>query len=411
MFSNCKDNKMSFLAALPLIGEVAAEVGITTTEITGSSTLGTAAQGGVLAEAGKVVNDASKSAVDLVFGEGSYDSVKNYVEDNYTKLKNEAALVSNLNQTGDQNAFIKKYTEEKRKEQAAKEKQLSDKTNKAPLSEGTSKFIKDFSGLASTGNYDLHNEIEHTNFLQSALDTMARINPLYALISSKISNRLTDFVIPNNPEYKRVSSIYTGAGLENVKLNGSFFSLTDETGAQQVWFKNYNNYAVVSPIFGIWCGINSSNNSLPLTGIIDGKEHQSYLDKISYAHDVGYHDLGSFNEFSDYQIISRAKYGIDNNLYVFPGEEVIAKTAIAYFSTLGSMMRMFFGPGKNELKTPLITEIHNEVYPDDEPISPELINVIQETVTQEVKNNAVGNMATNSLALQYALQNLEVQLD
>ena len=402
---------MAFAPAIPLIAELAGTIGAEVAGLTGSELLGTAAQGGVLGAVEQAVESGSKTIVDNIFGEGSFENLETFVSSNYTNYKNELELLGQLNQ-GEINsqAFVKKYDEEQQRIKHAEEIKAQVKSNQAPLSEGVSKYMSDFSSLASTGGYNvMQPTIQNNSVISNVLNTMSKINPLYSYISSKLVGKLADFVIPDSPEYIRVSSIYTGAGIGQASFreNGNGFDIFnyDEIGEEQVWkLPEYNTYTVVPPVWGVWTGINSPNNSLPIGGVVDGKEQQSYLDRIAMLHDIGYHDIGSFNEFSDYQLISRAKYGKDNGLYVFPGEEAIATSAIAYFSTLGVMVRKFFGP-----TDPLIKEIHEEIY--NVPITDEEIVTIKETITNQVRRNQVGKLTDSSYALRQALDSLEIQID
>lgn len=153
--------------------------------------------------------------------------------------------------------------------------------------------------LVSHGDYNSLDDpndaiIENnTNTMNKIMNTLAKVNPFYAYLASKFMGKITDLVIPNTNDYKKVSTIYNGQGLyektmelkavgfsfENglSKASNYEFSLIDKVGIRQVW-KNpeYNNYVVIPPIWGVYTGINSPNNSLCLTGTLNGKTVESF---------------------------------------------------------------------------------------------------------------------------------------
>ena len=146
-------------------------------------------------------------------------------------------------------------------------------------------------------------------------------------------------------------------------MEGTEFYSVDETGKEWVWkYPIYNNYQNIVPIWGVYTGINSPNNSLPIAGNITAEDgtvftKQSYLDRIAFQHDAMYHDLGTFNKFSDYVLISRISQNMDK--MIFQGERETAQVALNYFSTLGTVVRKIYG---DNVSKGIIDDLYTDVY-------------------------------------------------
>lgn len=127
-----------------------------------------------------------------------------------------------------------------------------------------------------------------------------------------------------------------------------------------VWkYPEYNDYTVISPIWGTWTGINSPNNTVPVYGNYQGRPQQSQLDKIAFIHDCLYHDYGSFNKFADSVLISYIDNGINKGIFVFPNELETAKVARTYFSTLGTVVRKIYG---DDVSKGIINDLYKTIY-------------------------------------------------
>lgn len=456
---------------------VVGEIGIAAEEFvvaeTGVSLFGTAARmfvNSLLLQGAEYVGG---KAVDAIYGPGTFKKLENDIEDLYGSTKELAGEVSTLlydirNDTRGYTQGFDAGPGRMKTLEDARAKVVQNALVK-PYIKGAAEFAKDFAHLysgteVSAGNFEgsgtgLRGIENNKSSVANVLSTLARVNPFYAYLASKVSEKLTDFVTPDDAGYLSVANTYNGVGLydQNMVLEdlgtNYEFSIVNEAGERVVWkFPEYNNYTVVPPIFGTWTGINSPNNSLCLSGTVGGRSVQSFLDKIAFMHDVGYHDLGSFNEFSDYQLISRANYGRENGLFIFPGEAAAARVAVSYFSTLGKIMRKMFGPstpsGAPESSTPsgpkesasevsagvadetpkeksvlrtsqrdsiiaqAVAEISSiegaaEIELDQELIKTELINAVKEIKT----SYGSVSVGSSNFALRTALDNLEIQLN
>ena len=50
-----------------------------------------------------------------------------------------------------------------------------------------------------------------------------------------------------------------------------FYGLTER--GEVVWkYPYYNDYTVVPPLYGVWVGINSPNNSVPVYGFVNAED-------------------------------------------------------------------------------------------------------------------------------------------
>jgi len=406
---------------------------------TGSSLLGAVAKTATNTAILQGAEFLTKKAVDNIYGEGTFENLERDVNDFYQSGKDlvgeVGALMYDIKGYNDKD-FTGISEKQLKGLKEAREKFNENKFVK-PYVQGAAEFAKDFAHIysgteVSTGNFEgsgsgLRGIENNKSNVSKILNTLSRVNPFYAYLASKVSDKLTDFFAPDDPGYLKVASTYNGVGLydrnmilEDLGAGNYEFSIIDEAGGRVVWkFPEYNTYTVVPPLYGTWTGINSPNNSLCLSGTVNGVAVQSYLDKIAFMHDVGYHDLGSFNEFSDYQLISRALYGKENGLFIFPGEAAAANVAISYFSTLGKLMRKMFGPGAEAggvqgpsgvVEKSIVAEAVSEisgVEVSEDIIKTELVDAVR-SIKTSYGSETVG---TGNFALRTALDNLEVQIN
>lgn len=441
---------MAFVPAIVeggvLLGGVATDVLGGVIGETAGAAAGSAIGSAAVGEAGKAIESGARSGYDYLFGEGSFQGLEDSVTKTYEDIKTAAGDVLEIRKSIENTGAITGGSVEKLNKDI-------ETLNGGKVVKATVEFAKDFSALVSQGDYNALDSPDkliienNTRTVSSILSTLSKTSPFYAYLATKLGDSLADFVVPTSEEYIKVASVYNGEGINMMSATGDEntgyeFSALDETGMRQVWkYPEYNNYTVVPAIFGVYTGINSPNNALCLSGTIGGVFVESYLDKIAFLHDVGYHDLGSFNQFSDFQLISRAAYGKANNLFIFPNELATANTAIAYFSTLGKLMRKMFGDNSNVSQNlpvqtqsgiirltevpPIIQEIMKQIH--DIEVVPEEIPIIQQQATIALKNPAVlrtsagvtpelgtfGSVAVSSsnFLLRDLLNNLEIQLD
>ena len=413
---------MSFI---PFVAETAGAVGSVVGTETGSALLAGVASSAVV----KGAESITSNIVDSIFGPNTFENLETSINELYGKTQK---LGSDIN---------KIKTSVETGERITGQDISTLKTSKEEFSNtaiviGLSQFAKDFSHLVSQSDHDPLNQ--NTSFITNILNNLSKINPLYAYLSSKFLNGVSDFVIPTNEEYLKVSRIYNGQGLydQNMtteKIGSNFdFSLIDETGTKIIWKYPFDNSSVVIPaLYGVYVGLNSPNNSSVLSGTIDGKFVESFLDKIAFFHDVSYlpkekGGYGAFNATGDYALISRIEYGRQNNLFIFPGELEYANIALSYFSTLGAVMRKLFGDPnitpklgstasisgivKQPSKEPLIKEIISEVYNVQVENTIDIANkVVQETrnIPTSYGSSEIGS---SNFALRNLLNNLEIEL-
>lgn len=326
---------MSIIPAL-LFGEEIALATATTSEAIGSDIIGSAiVQKGVSVVSG-VIEETIGNAVDAVYGQGTYENFEKGALDNYADAKLLGLLQQGDFSTQDIAKMITKQ-------------QLSHKD----IAKTTGDFINDLS-RESIGDT-----------IPNVLAKLEKVNPVYYYLANKMMDLTDDFVVPTNENYLKVSAIYNGSVFFNndvVLRNGEYYGV-NEGSFPFVWKLSYNNYPVVPPIWGTWTGINSPNNKLPYSGIIevDGVSviKQSQLDKISFSHDSLYKMFGSFNEFADDVLISYIQNGLEQGIFIFPNERETAIIALNYFSSLGKIVRAIYGDDKSE---GIIASFYKDIY-------------------------------------------------
>lgn len=368
---------MSYIIGiLPYISETASTAGVLTAEATGSTALGTAVEGGILSEAGNLAEQVVDTAVGTIYdyfgGEGSYESFKSGVYQTLDDVKKVAYFDIQNQKEEDIVKFMKDLN--KSHEQIAKD--VANFSNDLTLELSKSKELNN-STIANT------------------INKLKKVNPIYFYLADKLLSVSGEFVLPTDEDYNKVSEIYNGKGLfeepvnQRATLNNTEFYSLDETGKEWVWkYPEYNNYTVVPPIWGVYTGINSPNNQLPISGLVNGELKQSYLDKVAFQHDIMYHDFGSFNKFADYVLISRISQNLDK--MIFEGERETALVAMNYFSTLGKVVRKLYGDNVSE---GIIKDLYKDVY-----------NVVlTEENTEELKKmtrKEIGDIITTQNTLQ-----------
>lgn len=341
---------MAFVAiasALPLVSEASAAIGIAAAEITGIEAAGGIAAGVVLSQAGGAIESGISSGVDYIFGSGAYDntlnSAKQVFEDSkelFNKFSNSLSFDQSTNQ------------------QALNLKEASDllkKYNIGPreVNHQISQYTTDLTEELLKNGIDLSDPqlLDNNSNVANIIRIIGALNPINYYISSKLLSKISELVIPNDPDFQLIYNKYNGKGLynQNTNVNDRGFTLVDENGDAMTWRYDWNNHRVIPPIWGVFCGLNSPNNKGPIRGkvTVNGTEEirDSYLDKISMLHDIDYHFM-PFSKWADYKLISRADQG--KNLFIFPNELETANVAISYFSTLGQIARNIYGDPKSE---------------------------------------------------------------
>lgn len=348
---------MSFLLGLiPFVATTAATVGTEVAAVAGSEIIGAAAASAVTAGAGYVADTALNKVVDV-------EEIKKETAKTLTAFqKIQLARSGKL----DNKDIIKLL----KGPEALKNTPLDEIKNRSEL------FVKEI-------NQDLLNGENYEYSLNSLLEQ----DPVYNYFSLSLSQDAT-YIIPTDPEYAYVSSVYDGSVFFNgvTKERGTggqkeFYAET-ERGTVSWFYPDYNRYNTIPTIWGYWTGMNSINNQLPIS--INGK--QSLLDRIAHVHDCLYKMYGVFNKFADYVLISYINNGLKQGLFIFPGEKTKALIAINYFSSLGKMMRGLYGSNSAiyDLGVQASTEVQApekliEDMPANEPLVNQLIKEVDPT--------------------------------
>lgn len=383
---------MSFLIPLiPVVTETATTIGVTATELTGSQAIGTAVTGGIISQVGQTLNEGLNTVVegttDYLFGEGSFEWFKDSIYEKYEDAK-DLLFIDPTNEE-QVNQYIKKNIK-----------------NNEDISKNVANFTNDLTvQLNKTQSLD-------NSTIANILNNLKKTNPVYFYLADKLMSKIGDFVIPKDEDYIKISQIYNGNGLfeQNVKerpiQGGAEFYSVDETDKEWVWkYPEYNStYTPIPALYGIFVGISSPNNRLPLGSYLqkdivpDGFTaspediqgeltwYQSYLCRIAFQHDIMYHDLGNFNKFADYVLIARIENGLTNNKFIYEGEKETAQVALNYFSTLGNVVRKIYGDTTSE---GIIKNLYSDVYDvvlDNEQIE-ELKDITKIQLGTVVKNN------------------------
>lgn len=380
---------MAFLLALlPEAALAIGEVGAFTAEATGSSFAGAAVATGITGYAGKKLDEAAgsvvSSGVDAVFGAGTSEKVSSGASKFAKEAPNLAVniafretgtSVNASNATGAKGMFDQYFGYKERGPdlfaEAKKQGYTWDKPKPSPkeiakspqpvLEKPTTPsaaFVPNTdlrsSGQSPNGDVvdsrkrgeDLGRFISMTGTvltsdgetpISKAYGIVAGSNPLLSYLIPSLSKFQAGMTVPTNENYLKISQVYNGKNLthlnvlETVNEDGTkSFSALDETGATITWNTAWNNHKTVPPIWGTWTGINSPNNTKPV----------SLLDLFAFFHDYSYHVYGNFNETGDYQLISRVYSNLDR---MSGSERDIALMTVKYFSTIGMAARLYAG--------------------------------------------------------------------
>jgi len=372
---------------LGAIAELGGFVGGSVVEATGSEALGQLAGGAVAGEITSrvegAIDTATSSIIDSIFGPQVYENKKKQFYNSLEEAKSLGLFSENI---GNESAIL----------QTIKDSNYTEND----LINQIHNFSHDFSDELSKKGETLNGPIDDNSTAGDILAKLSQINPVYYYLVNKLLDKSGELVVPqNDPEYEAIAKIYNGKGqyssLAKQEFDGTnmIFSEVNEIGELDIWkYPEYNNYTVVPSLWGVYTGINSVNNQVPLRGIVNGRVVDSFLDAAAFRHDCSYFYRGSFNKFGDYQLISRISQNKDK--LVFPGEALIANIAVNYFSTLGALMRKMMGP---EEETPIIKEL----FADLEISEPDLNKAINTKVIYGSTQNQLANM----------LLNLELELD
>lgn len=353
---------MAFLfGILGSLGEVA---GVAATEATGSAVLGDAAAGAVNAQVAGFVNDAVDATlggvIDAVFGPNRYEDGKKQL---YGSI--EEAKVLGL--------FSGDVSTETEVLQHIKDSNLTHND----LMNHVHNFGRDFSeavvktipGSTLTADGAQAIPLGSNSTVGDILAKLSQTNSVYYYLVSKLLDKTGELVVPQDAAYQQVAAVYNGKSLYDQITSTAFdgsdtvWSQPDEVGDVYQWFyPRDNNYTPVPALWGYWVGISSPNNQPPLRGIIGDRVRESFLDKCAFFHDIDYGRLGNFSLLADQKLISRVSQNMDK--MVFPGEALMASTAVNYFSTVGSVMRKMMGPDEPQ---PIVSDLYKDVYGIDLP--------------------------------------------
>jgi hypothetical protein len=330
---------MAFLLGLvPEFLAGAEAVGVGVTEATGSSIAGSAVQGAVVGQAGNVANEAGSSlfskGVDKIFGEGTAESL--------SKKAHKAAQLGS--------SFYDYTTEGTYGSDPTKIDPLTQAVNiNRPKPENVCKGEqhadaresgKDLGTFISKTATEMSFAEPGDNVISTIYTKVFGTNPLLAYLAGPLEKFQAGLTLPTNERYLEIAKTYNGKNLtfenvlETINSDGTKdYSAKDETGVVYTWFGKWNTHKVVPPIWGTWTGINSPNNTKPV----------SLLDLFAFFHDIDYKLYGNFNEQADYKLLARVYNNLDR---MGPNERQIALTTVKYFSTIGAAARTYAGnPG------------------------------------------------------------------
>lgn len=376
--------------ALPFIGEAGFATGAAVTEATGSSLLGGAVTGGIFGLVGEQIDKGSNYVINKIFGEGTTDKIKNEAFQSFETAKALGLFSGDI------------------------------KTNreivKGLATMDNSQIISGLSDYGDKFTDEYVNKAGGTT-VSDIIFNLAKANPLFYYISSKLLEKTSEFVLPlDDPDYIAVSAVYDGSGLYNqmgVMSPEGEISVIDETGKKIIWkYDSYNDYPVISPIYDAeykgpngelsgWIGLNSPNNAIPMN---DGVK-VSLMSTIAFLHDCGYKEFGSFNKFSDMQLLSRYNAQKENFTYT-PDEKIVADLAANWFSTLGFIFRELFGNDPNNES--IVKGLYKETFNVD--LTPENVEALKEEVKYEV-SKSVSGISSQEQNLINLINNLSYTLD
>lgn len=361
-------------------------------EATGSATVseavGNTVAGSIAAEVSNVVDTATSTVIDTIFGANAYENKK---KEFYSTIEEAKAI----------GLFSGDISSEQEVLQHIRDSNYTE----SELINEIHNFGKDFTDEVVKNNIDINVPISQNSSMEGILAQLSQQNSVYYYLVNKLLDTTGNLVVPTNEEYQKVAAVYNGKDnnfaeqIAKTTFDGTntLWTEYDEIGQEYSWIFPLMNltYTPIKSIWGVYCGISSPNNGPPLRGIINGRVVESFLDKVSFFHDLDYGRYGNFSLLADQKMISRISQNKDK--LVFPGEELVANTAVNYFSTLGSVMRKMMGSQEPD---PIIKSLFKDVYNQE---------VSNEKLDAYIKHNvSYGDTNTRLINL---INNLELELD
>lgn len=364
------------LGLIPAVGEAATTIGLGVSEATGSTFLGTAAQGTFLGSVASAANQVGSQVVDTIFGTGTTENFETKAQQTFSQLLKTGYLTGNTNS----NEIVKN---------------LISKDVDIP---------KEISGFVNTVGDGIKNnpESDPTDIIKNVSES----SPLFWYLGNQLLEVTSNFVVPNDELYLQVASIYDASNFYNTltqfDVETQKYYYTDEIGNQVTWDLAWNTYRPIPTLFGVYVGYSSRNNDYPLRYVdSNGVTRESILDRISMSHDEDYKIIGLFSKFADYKLIARIQAQKEN--MTLPNERQVANVAVSYFSTLGNITRKFFGVGEDT--EALVKKIYREI--KNEEISDEQVQEDFNTASQAIYTQSSGS---TSQLLSF-INGLEIQLN
>jgi hypothetical protein len=471
------------VSGIAAIGEVAVGAGAAAAELTGIEAVGTAVRGGIITGATDIVKGGIEQGTDAIFGEGTSKKIEEKIEESEDIAK-ELFSASVFDQEGRKGSIFERFgsgkkvisvrakhstrdtrpkfeleeareTTEKPKESIIIDNLMDvphqtseiietfgtqEVVNHGQVAQDTGEFIVAFvNNLAMNDQYSIiDGKYADDNMVQGVLKNISKAYPHLAYLIPKVLEYASKWTVPSNANYQKIASVYDGKKINPSAIvttkdpqGNDVFSMLDEEDQLVQWNTKLNTYTVVPPLYGTWVGINSPNNRPP--GIYNDQGvlvAPSFLDTLAFMHDVSYSQI-AFSERGDYQLVSRASQNKDR--FVLPGELATANIAINYFSTLGSLMRAFFGDdiqakglvAKKTSQTPrdqtiidlLLPQAKNAQESQEATIMEEFMDQVKEKVHHDTMNDSVvSNMAVmggDSIKYKIAgeLDQLQIEID
>lgn len=367
---------MAFLVAgaLEALALFSAEVGLTAAAITGSeaigSTVAASTRGAVIGAVTNTVKNAAESAINTTFGTNVVEDVQDVASDviNYNSMfGNRQNSFDGYRKTGftNYNRPVPTSNQSSLPSFPQKPSTLPEPTLPEPnwldrtqpnqsLVIGTQ--IGELIGMHVTEVIEKQPDYpadlpdnEIPNFLEKyaeegpdptvSVESLKKVideNPKYGYLINHLVNYQLANVAPKNDRYRYISMMYQGRSIHSNSVQQTIdpatglkiFKGTDEIGQVYI-YKEKRDSIKIPPIYGVWVGLNSPNNSLP---IMTSLGQRSLLDTFAFFHDCEYHET-MFSRDADYRLISRI---INNWDRLAEEEKIPAFIAVEYFSTLGN---------------------------------------------------------------------------
>lgn len=179
-------------------------------------------------------------------------------------------------------------------------------------------------------------------------DMLMKKPELYTVAKHYLSWAKTQKNVPKSKE--EIYKTYNGRSLNPTDVfrlqneKGTYYAIYDEVKDLKVYTgraapRGLSDAQLIGlgytpPLYDTWMGPNSPNNQAPKT----------LVGLFSFLHDLGYHEKGWFDEYSDTLYISRLSQNIDRMGFI---EAQYARFGMSWFSTIGLALAKVKGSMKD----------------------------------------------------------------